>query len=129
MEDDRDELVVIVAGYTEPMAKFIMSNPGIRSRFTKTIEFPDYTNDELLAIFESVGKDSHYQLDAKGRGAVKSFLEAEPRGPTFGNGRMVRNLFEDCVTRQASRLVQIKNPTDEQLVTLTADDVPPHGAS
>jgi len=129
MEDDRDELVVIVAGYTEPMAKFVMSNPGIRSRFNKTIEFPDYTNEELLAIFESVGNESHYKLDARGREAVKAWIAAEPRGATFGNGRMVRNLFEDCVTHQASRLVEIKNPTDEQLVTLTAEDVPPRGAS
>jgi SpoVK/Ycf46/Vps4 family AAA+-type ATPase len=125
MEDDRDDLVVIVAGYTAPMAKFVESNPGLKSRFTKTIEFPDYTNDELVAIFESVGKESHYDLDAGGRAAVKKWLEVQPRGPAFGNGRLVRNLFQDCVTRQATRLVQVKNPTDAQLVTLVAEDVPP----
>ena len=124
MEDDRDDLVVIVAGYTAPMAKFIESNPGIRSRFNKTIEFPDYSDDELLKIFESIGKDSHYSLDAGGRAAVKKWLSVQERGPTFGNGRLARNLFEDCVTRQASRMVTLKNPTDEQLVTLTAADVP-----
>jgi Cdc6-like AAA superfamily ATPase len=128
MEDDRDDLVVIVAGYTEPMKKFVESNPGLKSRFTKTIEFPDYSNDELVAIFESVGKENHYELDAGGRAAVKAWLAAQPRGPAFGNGRLSRNLFQDCVTRQATRLVQLKNPTDEQLVTLVADDVPPVGA-
>jgi Holliday junction resolvasome RuvABC ATP-dependent DNA helicase subunit len=124
MEDDRDDLVVIVAGYTAPMAKFIESNPGIRSRFNKTIEFLDYNDDELLQIFESIGKDSHYSLDAGGRTAVKKWLSVQERGPTFGNGRLARNLFEDCVTRQATRMVTLKNPTDEQLVTLTAADVP-----
>jgi hypothetical protein len=124
MEDDRDELVVIVAGYPEPMAKFVDSNPGFKSRFTKTIDFPDYTDDELMAIFEMIGKESHYTLDASGRSAVKAWFAAQARGPSFGNGRLARNLFEDCVTRQASRLVQLKNPSDDELVTLVAADVP-----
>jgi ATP-dependent Clp protease ATP-binding subunit ClpA len=124
MEDDRGELVVIVAGYPEPMAKFVDSNPGFKSRFTKTIDFPDYTDDELIAIFEMIGTGSHYSLDASGRAAVKAWFAAQARGPSFGNGRLARNLFEDCVTRQATRLVQLKNPTDEELVTLVAADVP-----
>jgi ATP-dependent Clp protease ATP-binding subunit ClpA len=124
MEDDRDELVVIVAGYPEPMAKFVDSNPGFKSRFTKTIDFPDYTDDELMAIFEMIGKESHYTLDGSGRTAVKAWFAAQARGPSFGNGRLARNLFEDCVTRQASRLVQLKNPSDDELVTLVAADVP-----
>jgi ATPase family associated with various cellular activities (AAA)/AAA lid domain len=124
MEDDRDDLVVIVAGYPEPMRRFLESNPGLRSRFNKTVEFPDYTDDELIAIFESIGKEHHYTLDEAGRAAVKAFFAAQPRGSTFGNGRLARNLFEDCVTRQASRLVAIPSPTDEQLVTLVAADVP-----
>jgi ATP-dependent Clp protease ATP-binding subunit ClpA len=125
MEDDRDDLVVIVAGYPEPMAKFVESNPGLKSRFTKTIDFPDYTDDELIAIFEMIGTENHYHLDESGRTAVKAWFAAQQRGPTFGNGRLARNLFEDCVTRQATRLVQLKNPSDEQLVTLVAADVPP----
>jgi len=125
MEDDRDELVVIVAGYPEPMAKFVGSNPGFKSRFTKTIDFPDYTDDELMAIFEMIGTESHYALDASGRTAVKAWFAAQPRGPSFGNGRLARNLFEDCVTRQATRLVQLESPTDDELVTLVAADVPP----
>ena len=124
MEDDRDDLIVIVAGYTEPMKKFIESNPGIKSRFNKQIDFPDYSDDELIAIFELIGKDSHYELDKSAKTAVKTWFAAQPRDATFGNGRTARNLFEDCVTHQASRIVSLKNPTDKQLVTLTAADVP-----
>jgi Cdc6-like AAA superfamily ATPase len=125
MEDDRDDLVVIVAGYPAPMTKFLESNPGLRSRFPKTIEFPDYTDDELVAIFEGIGKEHHYELDESARAAVKAYLAAQPRGETFGNGRLARNLFEECVTRQASRIVDHTNPSNEQLVTLVAADVPP----
>jgi SpoVK/Ycf46/Vps4 family AAA+-type ATPase len=124
MEDDRGDLIVIVAGYTEPMKKFVESNPGIRSRFNKTIEFLDYTDDELIAIFEMIGKDSHYNLDPAARNAVKSWFAAQPRDATFGNGRTARNLFEDCVTNQANRVVHLENPTNDQLTTITAADVP-----
>jgi len=129
MEDDRDDLIVIVAGYPEPMLKFLDSNPGLRSRFSKTIEFPDYTDDELMAIFESIGEEHHYMLDDGARAAVRAYFAATPRGPTFGNGRLARNLFEDCVARQANRIVTLEHPTDEQLVTLIAADVPPPGVT
>jgi Holliday junction resolvasome RuvABC ATP-dependent DNA helicase subunit len=125
MEDDREDLVVIVAGYPVPMTRFLDSNPGLRSRFNKTIEFPDYTDDELVQIFEAIGKDTHYGLDVACKQTVKDYFARQQRGPTFGNGRLARNLFEECVTRQASRLVKLAHPTDEQLVTLTSDDVPP----
>jgi Cdc6-like AAA superfamily ATPase len=128
MEDDRDDLVVIVAGYPVPMRKFLDSNPGLRSRFNKTIDFPDYTNEELVAIFATVASDSHYELDESCRTAITDWFARQARGPTFGNGRLARNLFEECVTRQASRLVELAHPTDEQLVTLTAADVPPAAA-
>lgn len=124
MEDDRSDLIVIVAGYTEPMKRFIESNPGIRSRFNKMVDFPDYNGDELMAIFELIGNEHHYELDAGARAAVKAWFAAQPRDATFGNGRTARNLFEDCVTHQASRVVDVKNPTDHELVTLTAADVP-----
>lgn len=125
MEDDRDDLIVIVAGYPAPLHTFLGSNPGLRSRFPKTIDFPDYTNDELVAIFESIGREHHYELDDSGRAAVKAYLAAQPRGESFGNGRLARNLFEDCVTRQATRIVGDANPSNEQLVTLVASDVAP----
>jgi hypothetical protein len=124
MEDDRADLVVVVAGYPEPMRTFLDSNPGLRSRFTKTIEFPDYTDDELVAIFETTSEANHYQLAEDARPAVKSWFAAQPRGPSFGNGRLARTLFEACVTRQASRLVELDAPTDSELVTLAASDVP-----
>jgi SpoVK/Ycf46/Vps4 family AAA+-type ATPase len=129
MEDHRDELLVIVAGYPEPMLKFLDSNPGLRSRFSKTIDFPDYTDDELMAIFEAIGKEHHYALDDGARTAVRSYFAGQERGPPFGNGRLARNLFEDCVARQANRIVTLTKPTDDQLVTLHADDVPPIGTT
>ncbi|HSO94542.1 MAG TPA: AAA family ATPase [Acidimicrobiia bacterium] len=125
MEDDRADLVVVVAGYPGPMRTFLDSNPGLRSRFTKTIEFPDYTDDELVAIFESLSDANHYTLAEEARPAVKSWFAAQPRGASFGNGRLARTLFEACVTRQASRVVELDSPTDAELVTLTAADVPP----
>lgn len=125
MEDDRADLVVVVAGYPAPMRTFLDSNPGLRSRFTKTIEFPDYTDDELVAIFEGLSESNHYTLAEEARPAVKSWFAAQPRGATFGNGRLARTLFEACVTRQASRLVELDSPTDAELNALTAADVPP----
>jgi SpoVK/Ycf46/Vps4 family AAA+-type ATPase len=124
MEDDRADLVVVVAGYPAPMRTFLDSNPGLRSRFTKTIEFPDYTDDELVAIFERISAANHYALEGAARAAVKAWFAAQPRGPSFGNGRLARTLFEACVTRQATRVVDLPTPTDTELVTLTAEDVP-----
>jgi SpoVK/Ycf46/Vps4 family AAA+-type ATPase len=129
MEDDRADLVVVVAGYPAPMRTFLDSNPGLRSRFTKTIEFPDYTDDELVTIFESLSESNHYVLAEDARPAVKAWFAAHPRGASFGNGRLARTLFEACVTRQASRLVELESPTDAELVTLAAPDVPPPTAA
>jgi SpoVK/Ycf46/Vps4 family AAA+-type ATPase len=124
IEDHRDDVVVIAAGYPELMAEFIDSNPGLRSRFPKTIHFADYTDDELVRIFESLCTSSKYQCDDAARTRLGAYFAAQVRGRGFGNGRVARNLFEHAVARQASRLVQLPNPTDEQLVTLTADDIP-----
>ena len=129
VEDHRDDVVVIAAGYPEEMEEFIDSNPGLRSRFPKTIEFPDYTDDELVQIFESLCKQSRYQCDDAARAKLKTLFRAHPRTRGFGNGRLARNLFEDAVARQASRLVELADPTDEQLLTLTAEDVPSPSAT
>jgi Holliday junction resolvasome RuvABC ATP-dependent DNA helicase subunit len=123
MEDHREDLVVIVAGYPAEMELFIDSNPGLRSRFPKTIHFPDYTTDELLAIFRSMCDESHYTADDRAVAEVRSRLDALPRGKGFGNGRVVRNLFEATIGAQANRIVGIKDVTDAQLCELTAEDV------
>jgi Cdc6-like AAA superfamily ATPase len=124
VEDRRDRLVVILAGYPDEMAALVEANPGMRSRFPKTIHFPDYSDDELVEIVESLGAAGRYTLDDGARAAVRAWLGAQPRDRGFGNGRLARNLFEAAVTNQASRLVALDHPTDDQLTTLTAEDIP-----
>ena len=123
MEDHRDDLAVIAAGYPEEMATLIDANPGLESRFTRTIHFPDYTTAELVAIFRSMGDANRYQLDAAAIERLTALIEAEPRTRGFGNARFVRNVFESAIGHQAERLSAVANPTDEQLTTLTADDI------
>jgi len=129
VEDRRDRLVVVLAGYPDEMDELVAANPGMRSRFPKTIHFPDYGDDELLAIVESIGAKGRYALDDGGRAAVRRWLAAQPRDRGFGNGRLARNLFEAAVANQATRLVALDHPTDDQLTTLTAADVPTVEAS
>jgi Cdc6-like AAA superfamily ATPase len=124
VEDRRDRLVVILTGYTDEMAALVAANPGMRSRFPKTIHFPDYRDDQLVAIFETIGARGRYRLDGGAERAVRRWLAAQTRDRGFGNGRLARNLFEAAVAAQATRLVTIVDPTDEQLTTLTADDIP-----
>jgi hypothetical protein len=124
VEDRRDRLVVIAAGYPAEMDEFIGANPGLKSRFPKTLAFPDYTTDELLQIFQSLCDNDHYLCDADAKRRVGLFLESQPRVKGFGNGRLVRNLFEDAVARQASRVVEIEDPTDIDLVMLLPADIP-----
>lgn len=124
VEDRRDRVVVILAGYPDEMGDLVETNPGMESRFPRTIDFPDYSNDELLAIVESLGQKGRYHLDEPARAAVRAWLEAQPRDRGFGNGRLARNLFESAVANQASRLVALDSQTDDQLTTLTAADIP-----
>lgn len=123
IEDRRDELVVIAAGYPDEMADFIAANPGLASRFPKSIFFPDYSNDDLWKIFASTGEKAGYTADPDAEAKVKAWFDAVPRDKGFGNGRLARNLFEDAVARQASRVVDLTDPTDEQLTTLTSADI------
>ena len=123
MEDHRDDLAVIAAGYPEEMAQLIDTNPGLSSRFARTIHFPDYTTEELLAIFESMGEANRYQLDEAGALRLAELIDKEPRTRGFGNARFVRNVFEAAISRQAERLATVEQPTDEQLTTLSAADV------
>ena len=127
VEDRRDRLVVILAGYPEEMAELVDTNPGMRSRFPRTIHFPDYDDDELMAILAALGAEGRYTLDDGARAAAAAWLAAQPRDRGFGNGRVARNLFEAAVANQASRLVTVERPSDEQLTTLTAADIPPAG--
>jgi SpoVK/Ycf46/Vps4 family AAA+-type ATPase len=124
MEDNRSDLVVIAAGYRDRMESFVDSNPGLRSRFTRFIDFPDYTPDELTTIFTRLAEEEGYKLDA---GVVESIRKKMfdlyiSRTPTFGNGRMVRNLFEKTITAQANRLAN-SSPTRDQLCTLIVTDL------
>ena len=123
MEDHRDDLVVIVAGYAAPMSEFLDANPGLRSRFPKTIDFPDYTDDELVRIFEHLcGKSDYVATDAVVE-RVRAAVAATPRGPGFGNGRFVRNCFDAAVVAQAWRLRDVAEPTVEQLRELLPEDI------
>jgi SpoVK/Ycf46/Vps4 family AAA+-type ATPase len=123
MEDHRDDLAVVAAGYPEEMRKLIDANPGLESRFTRTIDFPDYTGDELVAIFDSMSSKKRYHLDAEARRALTELVGAEPRTRGFGNARFVRNVFEQAVSLQALRLASVEQPTDDQLTGLVAADI------
>lgn len=104
MEDHRDDLVVIVAGYDGLMEKFIQSNPGLESRFNRYLHFDDYTLDEMLEIFKMQCRKSQYALSPDAEQDVKDFIYDENAdGVTFGNARGVRNLFEQILTAQANR--------------------------
>ena len=123
MEDHRDDLVVIVAGYTDLMEKFIHSNPGLESRFNRFLLFPDYTVDEMMAIFKMrCGKG--YVLTEEAEPLVRDYIaEESAAGDSFGNARGVRNIFEHILVAQNNRLAAMENVTREDLTVITADDV------
>ena len=125
MEDHRGELVVIAAGYSGPMERFIRSNPGLESRFNKYIHFPDYTPEELREIFLLRCEKLGYVLSEGADERLRALLAGlyENRDENFGNARAVRNLFEDAVSRQADRLSSLEAPTREELMTLEAGDL------
>lgn len=125
MEDHRDKFIVIVAGYTELMKAFVESNPGLRSRFNKFFEFPDYTVDELQEIFKLQCTKYQYTLTEEAEAAVREEiirLEAA-KGENFANAREVRNLFEKIITNQAARVANLENVDEEVLTTITLEDL------
>ena len=122
MEDRRDDLVVIVAGYPAPMETFIGANPGLASRFRTTIEFEDYTDDELVAILLHVAKGADYEVLPEAVERFREVLARTPRGDGFGNGRFSRNALEAAIGHHAWRLRKVDNPTLEQLRQLVAKD-------
>jgi Cdc6-like AAA superfamily ATPase len=123
MEDHRDRLVVIVAGYTDKMVEFIASNPGLQSRFTRQIEFQDYTANEMLPIFEQIAADNDFELDPAARQALLDDFRPVEGDDGFGNGRGVRNVFEAAVRRHANRIAAMSAPSDRDLTILTRADV------
>lgn len=125
MEDNRGDLVVIVAGYPVPMAVFIGQNPGLESRFRTEIDFPDYTDEELVDIFGLMADGAAYDVDDAVLQRLRELLAEVERGPSFGNARYVRNLLEAAIGRHAWRLREVEKPTLEQLRALEADDLAP----
>ena len=123
MEDHRDDLVVIVAGYTDLMDRFIHSNPGLESRFNRFLLFDDYTTDEMVEIFRMQCKKGCYQLTEEARPLIRDYIAEESADDSFGNARGVRNLFEHVLVAQNNRLAAMEKITREDLMTITADDV------
>lgn len=125
MEDHRDDLVVIVAGYPEPMREFVSSNPGLASRFNRYIEFPDYNAEELRAIFDKMCGESRYTLTPDASLLADELFRkmADEAGDNFGNGRDVRNLFENAVAQHANRVAIMTDPSEEILCTLEEKDL------
>ena len=123
MEDHRDDLVVIVAGYTDLMDRFIHSNPGLESRFNRFLLFDDYTTDEMVEIFRMQCKKGCYQLMEEAQPLIRDYIAEESADDSFGNARGVRNLFEHVLVAQNNRLAAMEKITREDLMTITAADV------
>nr|WP_202446831.1 right-handed parallel beta-helix repeat-containing protein [Streptomyces sp. SID5468] len=125
MEDHRDEIVVIVAGYSEQMDQFLESNPGMASRFSRTVEFPNYEVSELVTIVQGLCAKHYYELDDAALDALTRYFENIPKGPTFGNGRVARSVFEAMISNQASRLAVDPPHDTAALNRLEAVDIGP----
>ena len=125
LEDYRDDLVVIVAGYTDLMAHFFESNPGLKSRFNTFIEFPDYTEEELSEIFAKLCAENDYKLALGVSEYICKILtqEVAAKDHNFANGRLVRNLYDTVTMNQARRVIKIANPSREELSLITYADV------
>ena len=125
MEDDRDKLVVIIAGYNKEMKRFIDSNPGLQSRFNRYINFPDYTAEELVRIFHMYMKKNEYTIAADANELLKERLETavENKDRNFGNARYVRNIFEKAIQAQANRLSKSSGLSQRELTEISAEDL------
>ena len=122
MEDHRDEVVVIAAGYTEEMARFLAANPGLSSRFSRQVMFEDYTSDELVTIFCHHAATAGYECPPETLDIVRAHFDQVPRGKSFGNGRYARKVLEEVITRQAGRLRGVASPAEADLRTLAPED-------
>ncbi|MDQ3820598.1 MAG: AAA family ATPase, partial [Acidobacteriota bacterium] len=126
MEDNRDDLVVVVAGYTERMNEFLASNPGLRSRFSKHLYFDDYSKDDLVKIFNSFCVKADYKLTPEAERELASVFNvlSATRDETFGNARLARNLFEATINKQANRIVGLPDVDEKVLSSIEAADIP-----
>jgi len=125
MEDHRDEVVVIVAGYTNDMRQFLAANPGLSSRFSRTIEFADYSSAELVTIVEGLCRNNDYRLEFETRAALHGYFTDLPRDAAFGNGRTARKVFEEMLGRQAYRLADDQDAGHVALTRLLPEDLGP----
>ncbi|MGK5642853.1 right-handed parallel beta-helix repeat-containing protein [Streptomyces sp. URMC 126] len=124
MEDHREAVVVIVAGYTAEMERFLSVNPGVASRFSRTITFGDYAPEELLRIVEQQAEEHEYRIGEGAAEALLRYFRSVPRGPAFGNGRTARQTFEAMVERHAGRVAQLADPSTDDLTLLFPEDLP-----
>ncbi len=126
MEDDRDRLIVIIAGYTNEMNTFIESNPGFKSRFNRQVEFEDYLPQELSSIYYRLCLNLDYTLSHDANSKLCNLFEKLylNKDKTFGNGRLVRNIFEKTLGHQANRISSLGVLTKEILTTITLEDIP-----
>ncbi len=125
MENNRGKFVVVLAGYPEEMAELLTSNPGLKSRFDVTVDFPDYSNEELLKIFCGMVEDNDYRLEGSAGRAAAYLIDNMNRGRGFGNGREMRKLFSQVADIHAMRLIRVSTPTSRHLAALTALDFLP----
>jgi SpoVK/Ycf46/Vps4 family AAA+-type ATPase len=125
MEDNRDDFIVIVAGYTNEMGEFLKTNPGLESRFNNFIDFEDYNANELYDIFASMCEKNEYVIEKTAIEPLKQYLADmyESRGENYANARDVRNFYEKAIKRQENRLAAIRRPTKGELVTITMNDL------
>ncbi|MFF5445748.1 right-handed parallel beta-helix repeat-containing protein [Streptomyces sp. NPDC012888] len=127
MEDHRDAVVVIVAGYTAEMERFLTVNPGVASRFSRTITFGDYGPEDLLRIVEQQAEEHEYRLGGGTAEALLKYFAELPKGPAFGNGRTARQTFESMVERHAGRVAQLTEAGTDELTLLFPEDLPGTG--
>jgi len=125
MEDDRSSLIVIAAGYKNDMSQFVASNPGLQSRFTRYLNFEDYNPEELTSIFMNLCAHNQYVTAPEIRERLFSFFETvfNNRDSHFGNGRLVRNIFERTIAVQANRITAQPAASDQELMTINLDDI------
>ncbi len=125
MEDNREKIVVIIAGYPKEIEELLVSNPGLKSRFSKSLHFEDYSKEELIQIFEKMVSDYHNQLSEAAHYKMEYFIDRYYDSGYFkSNARAIRNIFEETIKKQSSRLSKVESPTQDEMITFTDKDIP-----